>query len=534
MDVGRRLAVDRSLDMRDVTVDVAREARGSAERQRLASAIRRRSCATRIDARLARLDRPGTDSAPVAIARRPLAEPTALGAEALDAVTRLLSDLVAIPSVNPMGRPLDGPGFLEGGMTDYLEGWFRELGVAVERQTVAPGRDNVLARYEAPGLEPDDPLRRPPGHRADRRDDDRPVRARIERGPALRPRARATSRAGWRRCSSPSPGWSRERPEGSASVLMACTVDEEFTHIGSSHLAGSPHGADLAIVAEPTRLELVDRHKGAVRWKVRHPRASPATARRPSLGAQRDLPMARVVAALADYARRARASRRPTRSSGRRASRSAGSRGGRASTSCPTGARSRSTGGSSRARTSRPCPGRVWDYLRAARTDVDGRRVPAAVGSTCRRCRRPPRRRPLAGAGRATRSRAALGRQARGRGVPYGTDAGPLGESGGCPASCSGRATSPRRTPRTSGSSSIRSARGRGVLSDRRATSDDGATDGRPGGRVGDGRGGGESIRGARGVGSEDVEGEVIALVELLLVPARRAAVRVREAEDAG
>ena len=47
----------------------------------------------------------------------------------MDDVTRLLSDLVAIPSVNPMGRPLSGPGFLEAGMTDYLEAWFRDLGV---------------------------------------------------------------------------------------------------------------------------------------------------------------------------------------------------------------------------------------------------------------------------------------------------------------------------------------------------------------------------------------------------------------------
>ena len=61
----------------------------------------------------------------------------------------------------------------------------------------------------------------------------------------------------------------RERPEGSASVVMACTVDEEFTHVGSSLLAKTPLGADLAIVAEPTRLAVVNTHKGAVRWKIR-------------------------------------------------------------------------------------------------------------------------------------------------------------------------------------------------------------------------------------------------------------------------
>src|SRR6185312_2181198 len=46
----------------------------------------------------------------------------------------------------------------------------------------------------------------------------------------------------------------RERPPGSASVRMACTVDEEFTHIGSSYLAAHDAEAHLAIVAEPTRL----------------------------------------------------------------------------------------------------------------------------------------------------------------------------------------------------------------------------------------------------------------------------------------
>src|SRR3954451_19046272 len=73
------------------------------------------------------------------------------GAESVDDVTRLLSDLVAIPSVNPMGRTLSGPGFLEGGMSDYLERWFRALGVPCERQAVSAGRDNLLARYEAAG-----------------------------------------------------------------------------------------------------------------------------------------------------------------------------------------------------------------------------------------------------------------------------------------------------------------------------------------------------------------------------------------------
>jgi acetylornithine deacetylase len=93
----------------------------------------------------------------------------------------------------------------------------------------------------------------------------------------------------------------RERPEGSASVLMACTVDEEFTHTGASHLAASRPGVDLAIVAEPTRLELVDCHKGAVRWRVRA-KGVACHSSTPHLGKNAIYRMAGIVARLAEYA----------------------------------------------------------------------------------------------------------------------------------------------------------------------------------------------------------------------------------------
>ena len=68
--------------------------------------------------------------------------------------TRLLRDLVALPSVNPMGRSLQGPELYEYRVTDYLEAFFRSLGVPCERQTVAPRRDNIVARYESPARPP--------------------------------------------------------------------------------------------------------------------------------------------------------------------------------------------------------------------------------------------------------------------------------------------------------------------------------------------------------------------------------------------
>jgi acetylornithine deacetylase/succinyl-diaminopimelate desuccinylase family protein len=186
----------------------------------------------------------------------------------MDELTQLLSALVSIPSVNPMGRSVAGPEYFETRLTNYLEAWLRDLGVRFERQPVAAGRDNLLAWYDAPRARrlilfdvhqdtvPADGMTVPP----------------------FVPEITGGRLTGRGSCdvkgSMAAMLWAfarlvRERPAGSASVLLACTVDEEFTHIGSSRLAETNHGAELAIVAEPTSLDIVHCHKGVLRFKIR-------------------------------------------------------------------------------------------------------------------------------------------------------------------------------------------------------------------------------------------------------------------------
>jgi acetylornithine deacetylase/succinyl-diaminopimelate desuccinylase-like protein len=222
------------------------------------------------------------------------------GARPVDDVTRLLSDLVAIPSVNPMGRALTGEDVLETRLTDYLETWFRGLGVACRRQPVAPGRDNILALYQAPApgrtilfdvhqdTVPTDGMTIPPFEPAT-------VGGRLYgRGSCDVKGSMAAMLAAFARLV-------RERPAGSASVLLACTVDEEFTHTGSSRLSETDHGAELAIVAEPTLLNLVDCHKGALRWKIRT-RGLACHSSTPHLGVNAIYRMGRVLEALESFA----------------------------------------------------------------------------------------------------------------------------------------------------------------------------------------------------------------------------------------
>jgi acetylornithine deacetylase len=344
----------------------------------------------------------------------------------VDAVTQLLSDLVAIPSVNPMGRPLRGEEFLEGRMSDYLEGYFRALGVPFQRQTVSPGRDNVVAHYEAPGARktvlfdvhqdtvPTDAMTIPP-FTPEVRDGRLYGRGACDVKGSMAAMLDAFSRL------------VRERPAGSASVVLACTVDEEFTHTGASHLARTMPKADYAIVAEPTRLDIVHRHKGAVRWKIRV-KGVACHSSTPTLGVNAIYRMADVVHALSEYAEALGRVRPdpilgpPSLSVGR-------IEGGQSVNVVPDWCEIEIDRRVIPGEVTSDCLTHVRSFLREKLGDrVDWEFLPPWVNM-------PPLAQDVERAGRWIEDVRQAVRNASGRmpelgGVPYGTDAGPLGETG--------------------------------------------------------------------------------------------------------
>jgi acetylornithine deacetylase len=177
--------------------------------------------------------------------------------------TTILQDLVRLPSVNPMGRAIDGPNFFEHHVTQYLESFFRALGVPYERQEIAPKRDNIIARS-------------PTG--AGRttvfevHQDTVPVDAMTIdafgaeiHGGRLYGRGACDVKGGMAAMLAAFARVVREKPRDAPDVVLACTVDEEHTFLGVQRLAQALK-ADSAIVAEPTRLKIVHAHKGVVRW----------------------------------------------------------------------------------------------------------------------------------------------------------------------------------------------------------------------------------------------------------------------------
>ncbi|MFO0938898.1 MAG: M20 family metallopeptidase [Gemmataceae bacterium] len=224
--------------------------------------------------------------------------------------TPLLTDLVRLPSVNPMGRS-DIPLSLsfESRVTDYLDSKFRELKADYERQDVAPGRQNIVAIYEP----------RTPATQTvlwEAHQDTVPVDnmtidpfAAVVKDGRLYGRGACDVKAGIACMLAAFSRLITERPAGQTRVIVAFTIDEEHTFLGVQHLMKSLRPIDFAIAAEPTCLDLVTSHKGVARWQIETTGVA-CHSSRPEDGVNAVYRMAKIVSAVEAYAGSLRTSRR--------------------------------------------------------------------------------------------------------------------------------------------------------------------------------------------------------------------------------
>jgi acetylornithine deacetylase len=225
-----------------------------------------------------------------------------------ESVDALLCELIAIPSVNPMGREVSGPIYLEGKLSDWLVDFFESIGAPCQRFEVAPGRANVIARYDAAAANT---------ILLDAHQDTVPVEGMtiapftpvcrdgkiFGRGATDVKGSLAAMLFAFRRIC-------RERP-AIANLILSCTCDEESTTLGIRHLVNSWNDLNetslfclkptVAIIAEPTELNVVTAHRGVVRFRViTKGRACHSSS--PAQGINAIYRMARIVAALQEYA----------------------------------------------------------------------------------------------------------------------------------------------------------------------------------------------------------------------------------------
>ena len=192
-----------------------------------------------------------------------------------------------------MGREVSGPEYLEGRVTDYLVQRFSAAGLPWARQPVAPGRDNVVARLQ--GTVPGGPVVLWDAHQDTVPADGMTIDpfAPLVRDGRLYGRGACDVKGGMAAMLAALARLQASAAHRTKTVVFAATVNEEFGFSGAKALArlwttppadAPPTDAaaralvggrpEAAIVAEPTDLDLVTQHKGAVRWRIRiHGRA---------------------------------------------------------------------------------------------------------------------------------------------------------------------------------------------------------------------------------------------------------------------
>ena len=231
---------------------------------------------------------------------------------------KLLAELIALPSVNPAFVPQDGTGarpayfFGEQKVADFLMSVAARAGLEVEFQKVlADGhqRSNLIARLLPP-------------HK---------IRSTILLAPHLDtvnaeesqfiPRQKNGRLHGRGACDTKGSvaamlmalcelAAAKSRPR-ETEIVFAGLIDEEHAQAGSHALAASGFKAALAIVGEPTKLQVVTAHKGSL-WLELATRGRAAHGATPQLGKNAVHEMARIVDVLeTDYAAQLRRRKHP-------------------------------------------------------------------------------------------------------------------------------------------------------------------------------------------------------------------------------
>jgi acetylornithine deacetylase/succinyl-diaminopimelate desuccinylase family protein len=217
----------------------------------------------------------------------------------MDPVVSLLSDLVAIPSMNPMGRGRTGAEYCEQTIAEFVRAFIARHSIDCELQQVAPGRPNVIGHIDA-GAEKTILLE---AHLDTVHADNMTIEpfTPVVRDGRLYGRGSCDTKGSMAAFlqavvqAIKTPGRLRYN------ILLLFVADEEYRFTGAHHAVKKGLRADFGIAGEPTQLRIVRAHKGVTRWKMITKGVSAHSAY-PDRGTNAIYAMAHVVGRLEQYA----------------------------------------------------------------------------------------------------------------------------------------------------------------------------------------------------------------------------------------
>ena len=206
---------------------------------------------------------------------------------------KLLAELVALPSVNPAFLPPRHPCAGEGRVAEFLASVAARVGLDIEFQKVLPTRPNLLVRL-APRSKARQTILLAPHLDTINAASEEQFVPRVKNG-RLHGRGACDTKGSVAAmlASLCEVAKSRRRPS-ETEIVFAGLIDEENVQIGSRALAASGFKADLAIVGEPTRLQVVTAHKGNLSLQL-ETRGKAAHGSTPRLGRNAVHEMSRIV-----------------------------------------------------------------------------------------------------------------------------------------------------------------------------------------------------------------------------------------------
>ncbi len=210
---------------------------------------------------------------------------------------KLLKDLVAIPSVNPV---YGGPG--EPDMEVFVGDFLRSNGIEFQVQEVLPGRNNLFARIGPADL---------PAVLVEAHMDTVGVAGWLEGSPydlvekdgKYFGRGSCDTKSSLAVFMRLAQTLAKQKTSMKHALVFAATVDEESQQLGAEKLAEQIEGLNIvgAITGEPTRSALITKHKGACRYTI-EARGKAAHGSTPELGENAIYKIARIVEKLERYA----------------------------------------------------------------------------------------------------------------------------------------------------------------------------------------------------------------------------------------